>query len=444
MKKYFLFPAMLLFVFSIKAQNYETTKTLLTINQFKQAKESVDKGMNNTKFASKPEAFILKAAIYAALAMDPTLLGTPEGDQLRDEAEKAFNTYKEMEPSLTLMKDPIYQYGPSNLYSALYTAGYKAYEKKDWEQGFSILSKALTLSDMMIKEKIFTVPLDTNCLVLTGLTAENSNHKDEAAKCYATLADNKVGGDGFEAIYRFLVNYYFVKKDIPSFEKYKSYGKELYPKSEFFSYDKVDFAVGLEDNFSKKYKALELILASDPQNFKANESMGEIIYDTLNPRDEDVPLHSNAAELEKKMVTAFSKAAELNPESELPLLHIGDHFINKSIMINDSVKAHADDMRKRYKPGTLPSKEDAAKKDALDEQYGNALEAAREPYEKSAAIIGKKGDLSIQDKQQYKKVTSYLSDIYAYKKNKAKGKPAEVTKLAAEEKKWADLYDTIK
>ncbi|MES1218283.1 MAG: hypothetical protein ABUT20_22445 [Bacteroidota bacterium] len=443
MKKYVLLPAILMLAYITQAQSYETTKTLLTINQFKQAKESVDKGMANAKFASKAEAFMLKSAIYAALSMDKTT-APADVDQLRDEAEKAFNKYKEMDPTLALLKDPIYQNGPINIYSALYALGYKSYEKKEWESSFQVFKKALDLSDLLIKEKVFTVPVDTNSLILSGVTAENSGHKDDAAKSYGRLADIKIGGDGFEAVYRFLVNYYFVKKDIPLFEKYKAYGKELYPKSEYFSYDKVDFAVGLEDSFDKKYKALEQVLASDPNNFKANESMGEIIYDTLNPRNDDTPKPSNFDELEKKMVAAFNKASEANPESELPQLHIGDHFINKSIAINDSFSKHTDDMRKRTKPGAQPSKEDAAKRDMLDEKYGNSLEAAREPYEKSAAILAKKGTLSTQDKQQYKKVSSYLADIYAYKKNKAKAKPADAAKYAAEEKKWNDLYDSIK
>ena len=50
----------------------------------------------------------------------------------------------------------------------------------------------------------------------------------------------------------------------------------------------------------------------------------------------------------------------------------------------------------------------------------------------------------MRDKQQYKKAASYLADIYANKKVNAKGKPADQAKYAAEEKKWNDVYDSIK
>jgi hypothetical protein len=116
-----------------------------------------------------------------------------------------------------------------------------------------------------------------------------------------------------------------------SFEKYKAMGAELYPKSEYFTFDKVDFAVGLVDGFDDKVKEVETVLAKDPENFKANQVLGEIIYDTLNSTREGAVLPSNAAELEIKMINAFKKSAAAKPNSEIPYLYMGDHFINKAV-----------------------------------------------------------------------------------------------------------------
>ena len=128
----------------------------------------------------------------------------------------------------------------------------------------------------------------------------------------------------------------------------------------------------------------------------------------------------------------------------MPFIYFGDHFINKSIKVNDEREAHAADMKKRTKPGTPASKEDVAKRDALDAKYIATLESARDPYEKAAAIFAKKEKLTGQDKQQYKKVAGYLGDIYQNKKIKAKGNAADVAKFTAEKKKWDDVYDGIK
>lgn len=448
MKKIGFLTLMILAMTAVRAQNYNEIKTKLTLNQLALAKADLDKNWSNAKFISKPEAYILKTSIYAAMAVDDATSKTPEAEQYLTEANNAFAKYREMDPKLELVDDPIYQNGPINLYSGLYTAGYNDYQKKDWEKSYDKFTKAMSISDFLISKKILTATIDTNVLIMAGITAENSDRRDEAAVYYAKLADNKITGEGFESVYRFLVTHNFAKKNMADFEKYKAIGKELYPKSEFFDYDKIDFAVGMFNSFDEKMKAVDEVLAADPNNFKANEVLGEIIYDTLNSRDENAPMHSNAEELEKKMTAAFTKAATAEPSNELPLIYTGDHFINKAVRVTKEREDHAAAMKTRTKPGTMASKEDVAKRDALDKKYGDALEAARGPYEKAAAIFAAKPKSSdsqqaLRDKTQYKKIASYLADIYAFKKAQSK-LAADKTKYAAEEKKWNDLWDSIK
>ncbi len=447
MKKLSFFLTMALFALVVKAQNYESIKNTLILGptQYKKAKDEIDKGMGNAKFAAKPEAFILKATVYAGMSVQPNTQFTPEGDQLRNDADAAFTKYREMAPDLKLMTDPVYQQGPVNLYSAFYSSGYKDYEAKKWPEALTKFKKTAELSDLLIAQKVLNTPIDTNVMILAGVSAENAGNKEDAVKYYGRLADKKINGEGFESVYRYLVSYYFGKKDIPSFEKYKAMGKELFPKSEFFSYDKIDFAIGLEDDFNKKIAALEEMLVAEPNAYKANELLAELIYDTLDSRKEDAVMPANADELEKKMVAGFTKAAAAKPDEVNPYLFLGDHFINKSIKVNDAREAHVKDMRARTKPTAAPSKEDAAKRDALDKQYAETLEAARPYYEKAAEMFAPKAaSLSRQDKQQYKKVAGYLGDIYANKRINAKGKPADIAKYTAEEKKWSDTYDSIK
>ena len=190
---------------------------MLALNQVRKAKEEVDKGMTNAKYNSKPEAYILKASVYAMLALDPTVKGTPEALTLTKEAEEAFAKYREMQPDLSLLKDPIYQNGPINLYSSLFTQGYRDYEKKDWAPSFVTFKKVVALSDILIQNKILTVPADTNSLILAGVTAESSKNDAEAAVYYSRLADMKLNDREYESIYRFLVNYNFRKKDMAAF-----------------------------------------------------------------------------------------------------------------------------------------------------------------------------------------------------------------------------------
>ncbi|HMK04064.1 MAG TPA: hypothetical protein VK489_07735 [Ferruginibacter sp.] len=444
MKKILLLVTLTLPVLSVLAQDYTSIKTQVALQQYKKAREDVDKGMGNTKFASKAEAYILKAAIYGSLAAEPATKGTPAGDQLLSEADAAFKKYRELDPTLTLLSDPVYQNSPINIYSGLFSSGYKDYEKKSWQEGADKFKRVVEYSDLLISKKIITIAADTNSLLLAGITAENSKNNDDAAKYYGRIADMKLGGADYEGIYRFLVRHSFAKKDMTNFEKYKAIGVQLYPTSEFFTYDKADFAIGLEDDFNKKVKALEDLVAADPNNEKAYQLLGEVIYDTLNSRKEGAVQPGNAADLEKIMINAFAKSSSLKAGNEIPYLFTADHYINKSIKISDEKDAHAAAMKTRTKPGTPLSKDDIAKRDALDQQYVALLEAAREPYERAVAILAKKENMSRLDKQQYKKAVGYLGDIYGIKKSRTKGNPADQAKFAAEEKKWNDLYTSLK
>ena len=431
------------------SQNYDPVKTLVMINQLDKAKTDLDKSFTNAKYTAKPEAFILKTAVYASVANMDGKKDTPAAAQLVEEADAAFTKYRELDPALSLISEPIYQNGIIMLYSNYYSSGYSDYNNKAYDKALGKLKKAIQYSDLLIKQKVLTSTLDTNVLILAAITAETGGYKDEAAAYYTKLADAKVGGDGYEGVYRYLVTYHFGKKNMEGFEKYKKLGKEVFPKSNYFDFDKVDFAVGLVNTFTEKLAAIDEVLASDPTNFKANQVLGEIIFDTLNPRDEGMVLPENYNELEKKMIDAFSRSSKARPDYEIPLLYVGDHYINKASRVEEKRNKHAQDMKARTKPGTMASKEDVAKRDALDKEYGDTMEGAKEPYLAAAAIFADratKGELETRDKQQYKKVTSYLSEIYGLKKvmaNKAKNL-ADKAKWEAEEKKWNERYESIK
>jgi hypothetical protein len=416
MKKVTFSLLLVMFAFAVKAQSYEDIKAQMMLGQNKKAKEDIDKRMSNSKFASKPEAFILKAAIYSALASDSATALTPEAVTLRTEAETALKKYQEMDPKGELLKDPVYQNAPVRIYTSLFSEGYKLYEGKKFPEAYEIFKRVDQYSKLLSEQKLLNSSLDTNVVILAGLTAENAGNKSEAATYYQRLADAKLAGANYESIYRFLVTHYFTVKDMDNFDKYKAIGKELYPQSDFFTYDRTDFAVGLESSFDSKMKSLEEVLAKDPTNYKANLSMGQLIYDTLNSKVEGAKPPANAEELEKKMVAAFNAAGESKGDEALPYLVIGDYF----------VMLKAENLKK------------------TDKKYGEFLEAGREPYEKAAAVFSKKATLSGSDKQQYKKAAGFLEDIYNYKKEQAKGKPAEITKYTAEAKKWGDLYLSIK
>lgn len=446
MKKIALLSTLLTIAILGQAQ-YDNIKNKLlipTIKGLEDAKADVDKKMTNAKFISKPEAYILKATIYAYLAADSAYKADGKSAALQTEAEAAFAKYLEMDPTQDQVKDPVYRNSAINIYSNLFDQGYKFYEGKKYAESFSKFKDVAVYSELLGKHQLLSSTVDTNTLILAAYTAEMSEQKDEAAKYYGKLADAKVSGPNYESVYRFLVTYYFQKKDMDAFEKYKALGGQLYPKSEYFTYDKVDFAVGLETDFNAKVAALEDQLKADPNHYKANMSMIELSFEALHSEKEDAPKPADPKALEQKMITSLNKVIELKPEEELAYLIKGDHYINLSIAADKKREEHAADMKKRTKPGTSASKEDVAKRDQLDTEYAEIFDKAREPYEKACEIFAKKTELNGNDKQQYKKAAGYLGDIYMMKAARSKGKPADVTKYEALAKKWNDVYGSIK
>ena len=156
----------------------------------------------------------------------------------------------------------------------------------------------------------------------------------------------------------------------------KHWVNDFCPNQRILHYDKVDFAAGLSQDFNSKLKAMEDVLAKEPNDYKANVTVAQLIFDTLHPKDGGVP-PANIAELEGKMVTTLKKAASLKPDDELVWLVLGDHFIDKADKANDARAAHVEDMKKRTKPGTAPAKPDIAKRDELDKAYGDAFDAGQ-------------------------------------------------------------------
>ncbi|HQZ75855.1 MAG TPA: hypothetical protein PLO70_15145, partial [Chitinophagaceae bacterium] len=171
MKKIILILTTFLVATGMYAQKYDAIRNTALLQQFQKAKDDLDKAMTNEKFTSKAEAFILKAYVYASLAMDQSKKDTPEASTLLHEADAAFNKYKTMDASLALVTDQVYQNGAVNLYSGFYTLGYNDYKDKKWNEGYTLLKKAMEYSDLLIDKKLISSPIDTNLLILAGITA---------------------------------------------------------------------------------------------------------------------------------------------------------------------------------------------------------------------------------------------------------------------------------
>lgn len=445
MKKIFLPVLLLVTAVTLHAQRYDNIKTLVTLNQYEKAKEEFDKNITKEKFGSKAEAHILHSLIYSGIALKPANDGKPIVNEYIGIADKAFAKYLSMEPGMELVADGLYQQALINLYSGLYKLGYIDFQAAKYTEALPTFQKVADYSDLLIKSKILPGPIDTTVSLLTGYTAEKAKDDATATKYYLRLADNKVGGEGNESPYQYLIQKSFREGKLDDFKKFLALGKTLYPKAEYFTYDETDFALGLEQDFNKKLNYLNAIITKEPANFKANYVLGQILFDTLYNNDENAPKPADSVALEKKMLDAFAAAGNAHPDDPNPQIYIGNHYINQSVYIGNDRSVKMVEIRKKYKPNTPLSKEDQATKLEMDTKYNKMLNEAKPAFEKVVAIFSKMSTLTGTQKQQYRRIASYLSDIAAdnhefYKTTK----PAESAKFKAEQDKWDELYTSIK
>ena len=428
------------------SQSLESIKTAAMLGQYEKAKVDLDKVASNPKVMGKAEAYALKATIYGTLSMSDSNRNKPIGNALAEEADVAFEKYKQMEPDMKKLDDEIfYQNGPKNIYYNYFGQGYQLYEEKRWNDAIPKLQKAMSYSDFLISKNLVQFPLDTNLLELTGVVAELAKDNSFAASIYGRLADARVTAANYEKVYQFLVRYYFTKNDIAKFEKFKLLGSELYPKSEFFQYDELDFASGLAESFEKKLQAIGVYIAKDPDNYKAHEIRWTTLYDTIMGIQEGDEIPANLKQLESDLITSIKKCAQLKPQDVRNHLLLGNYFVNKKEVAGQARTKHEEDVQTRTKPGTKASPADISKREQLFKDYLQALDMIYEPYVEAAKIyVSTLEKLDAREKQQLKIVTGYLSEICESKKKRFSKDPAAAAKWAAEEKKWNDVYESIK
>lgn len=444
MKKMLVIIAVSLFASTAFAQKYDEIKNMLMIGQMEKAKELFDKNSTNEKFYTKPEGYLLKATIYGNQAATDTT----RSDAAMKTAQEGYDAllkYKEMEPSMKLMEDPAYSNAPYWLYAAFFNSGVPALNSSDNSllgEGYRKLKTAVDLSDLLIEKKNTGIkgPVDTSLVFYTGYLAERMNDQEGLLKYYGRLADRKINASAdYERVYQGLVRYYALKQDAANFEKYKAIGKEIYPNSEFFTYNLLDFAVGGTSDFNQKISNLEKLLATDPNNKKALTQLAAVIFDTLNTQKEGAVRPANYDELEGKMVNALNKMAPLDPNDVYPYAALGDHYNFKSEKLRDAMVVAE---TARDKKGAKATAEDKQKYLDAKKAYDEVYTLSGQNYQKAADMYGKMGTLDNVAKRSYRIIVGNLVSYYSYMREGKSG--AELNKIVALETKYNNLYEQLR
>ena len=407
MRKFLLVAACGLISIGLFSQNIEDVRNVWVLGQLKKAKEDIDKAMTNSKVNSKAEAWLLKSAIYAGLTTDKEMAA--QSDALLQEAVTAFNTYRQKDPELKVLKgeNSFYVNTPGTIYGVYFNNGVTGYNKKDWAGALKNFKLAVELSDFLIASKLSDYAIDTNAILLAGASAQNAEKQDDAAIFYARLADARIAGADNEFFYPYLVEYYMKKGDKEKQNKYLTIGRELYPKNVYWC--NIPLIEAGEDTL-KIFDAYEQMIKNNCADHATYYDYARELYNYLH-FSKSKP--QNVSNLETRMIEVLKKSIETKstPEANLLMCRILFFPINQLIEDYNAIK------------GTKP--EDAKKRADINVKL-NAKYEEMIPYANSAyEFYDSKASLKPGEKANFKIVTNMIAEYWTNKKDKEKVKKYE-------------------
>jgi len=448
MKKALLTCLSLTTILFAMAQNLTKVKDAIAAKKYSEANAMIDAFIANPKYEKNVELYYLKAKLHSDIAADAELeKATPNAwaislDNFKKTAQmdaSKFLTFNTLEGSEKLF----------NLYVAPYNKAIKLFDAKEYANALPAFEQANKAGQFIFESKLGLTELDTNLTLYTGFSALLSGKEDLAASYFTKLANNNIGAQGYDDVYKNLMNYHFGKNNIAEFNKIREQGAKLYPKEEYFTYDEVIFINDIKDE-AEKLKRIEAKVAADPNNMDAISIYTEILFDKLLSADSLYPTEESYAAAEAKVVKLYERMAALAPEDGLIPFNTGLIFINRGFKMNNKISDVNDKIRKfneSQKPDKAgkippPPKELTAQREDLRAKQVVAFDQGLPYLLKAQPSLEKKSGNGRSELQNYKKLLDILIEVYSTKRQSTKV-AADKAKFEAEENKWNKEYDRI-
>lgn len=452
MKKILLLAMLAISFQMVNAQDLKKVKPSYLIKRFEDAKTEIDKVLADPKQQGKTETYFWKAVIYAELYKDAKL--REKYPNAVKEADEAFQKYMAADPALAMVKENGAD-GFFAMYGTSYANGVKTFNDKKWDDAAAHFKMALEYSDLIFKNKWSNanIAFDTTSLLYVAYSYQNAQKPVDAAKYYNRLADNKVGGENYIDVYKFLANHYISTKDEAQFKKYVAIGKELYPKFAWDEYE-IDY-MDQNMNLAQKTSLYDKEDAAGTLSEMKYLQFGDIF---VNAHHKDKTMDSTAERTyNAKAADAYKKAFAKNAENGIAAFNVGVIYYNFYGEYDDQYAANIRTMQGIN--AEKPNEKDPKKKAAVEAAYklklepyrkANAdiekpltdnLELSLEWLEKAFNILKAKATRTSTEKSVINKSVDFLANLYAYKRDKLRGKdPKNFDAFDAKYKEYDALH----
>lgn len=455
MKKLLLLAAMTGVFQLSQAQKLDKVKTAVLLNQVENARTEIEKVSGDPKAQTNPEYWYWRSRIYAALYKDDAMQAKyPDAFKIADEASRK---YLQNDKELKFVKENNAQ-GFFDLYSTSFGKGVKKFEEKAWDAAANYFQVAVEYSDLIFTNKWSSVamPFDTTSILYAGYSAQNAKQEAVASKYYQRLIDNNVvsmSGQEMSELYRYVLYNQINEKKEAEFKKYLALSKERFPKMEWDEYE--------TEYLEKNYNLAERVDLFDKEDAAGTLTetkyllFGDMFYNI--PREERDKMDSLTIDKFKhKAAEAFKKAYEKNNQNGLAAFNVGvihyndfgvwdDRYranIKQLQEINANKKVEKDPKKKAAVEADIKTKTDPIRKANADIEkiVDQEVNIAIEWLEKAYTIFKDKGSRTKTENSIGNKSVDFLSNLYGFKRDKARGKDQKA--FDAYEAKYK-LYDGL-
>lgn len=434
MKKLLLLTMFAITIQLVQAQDYKKVQTAVILNKMEDAKVEIDKVAADAKAAGKAETWYWKSKIYAAIYKNATI--RPKYPTILKDADDAFKKYIELDPAFAQVKEKGAE-GFFDMYGTTFSEAIKVFNQKKWDEAAGNFLLAVTYSDFIFKNKWTKadIPFDTTSILYLGYSYQNAGKADEAVKYYSRLAENKVTGENFADFYKYLALYYITAKNEEQFKKYVALGRAAYPKESW-------------DDFEMEYIDKNYTLAQKTAMYDKGDAAGTLTEaQYLQFGDLFVSVKNKEKGLDSlqmlsyslKGADAFKKAYAKNNQNAIAAFNVGVIYYNIYGEYDDKYAANIRTLQ-NMNANKPPADKDPKKKAAADAKFkeqtdaikklnadlekplNENLDASIDWIEKTYTILKAKTDRNKVEKSVVNKSVDFLANLYAYKRDKLRGK----------------------
>ena len=431
MKKLMSVLTILLAVHTVQAQDFDKVKTNLLLGKTDDAKADYDKVLTKkANLVGTAAAYYWKSKIYSAYNKDAV-----KYPNAYTESRKALEEYMKAEPSLQLAKDngqePFF-----DVYGKSFKSGVDSFNVKAWKGAAEYFIDVVKYSDIIFTQGWASSKqkFDTTALIYAGYSSQNAGNLEETIFYYKRLLDNKVATPELLDVYRYLLIQLIDKKDKAQFDTYLALSVAAYPNESWVEYstDYIDKNLSIDE----KVAMFDKLVAGGTISELECQMFGDMF---MSGKSAEGISQDNAAKYTSKASEAYKKAYTMNTKNYAAAFNAGISHYNAYTVLDEKVSvnikalqtinstkpvAPKDPKKKAAFDAFYKAKIDSVRKinTSLDAPIKENVDAAIEWIDKAYNVIKDKEKLERGEKNVALRSVDFLATLYAYKRDKARGK----------------------